>query len=603
MDVIWLKRDVRWKDHGPLAAAVQRPTLLLYLYEPDQLQEPTVHGSHVLFQHEGLVDMERSIEGDHHDDDDDEYFMYLTVCHNQAVDALDKLHAHTRIHRIFSHQETGHWASYQRDQAVRKWCRQHRIPCIEFQQQGVTRCLASRDDFDKKRQEFVQRPCHPSSPKKLQLQRFSTRELHDMGLRPFPKRLDLNLFTEIPAQHRHDRPRRYQRGGEREALATLHDFLHHRCREYSAGISSPHMAWTSCSRLSTYLAWGHVSLRYVIQACQARQVELRATKDTKAAQSLRAFASRLHWRSHFIQKLESESLLEKRDLCPAYQALRRSPGDWNEAYYQAWASGKTGFPLVDACMRSLIRTGWLNFRMRAMLVSFATYNLWLDWKRIAPHLGRLFLDFEPGIHYPQLQMQAGTTGINAMRVYSVTKQAKDQDPSGIFIRQYVAELQQVPPQYIHEPWRMSKEVQEENRIRIVDSLSDQVSYPQGVTTYPQPIVHEQDSARVAKDKIHAIRNQSSTKAMAQQVLEKHGSRHPRREQMNGRKRKTIDKPSTAKTEKEVDKQVKISSFFSAKNDKATGTSWACTACTFINDNSVSVTCSMCLKPRKALVCG
>ena len=126
--------------------------------------------------------------------------------------------------------------------------------------------------------------------------------------------------------------------------------------------------------------------------------------------------------------------MEARDVCPAFQSMRRGDDDWNEEYYQAWKHGRTGFPFVDACMRCLIQHGWLNFRMRAMLVSFATYNLWLDWTRISGHLARVFLDYEPGIHYPQIQMQAGTTGINAMRVYNVVKQGKDQDPDGTSVR-------------------------------------------------------------------------------------------------------------------------------------------------------------------------
>ena len=155
-----------------------------------------------------------------------------------------------------------------------------------------------------------------------------------------------------------------------------------------------------------------------------------------------------------MQKLESEPLLEKKDLCPSYQHLRRQEGDFNKSFFEKWKSGHKGFPFVDACIRCLHRHGWLNFRMRAMILSFATYNLWLDWKKIAPHLARLFLDYEPGIHYPQLQMQAGTTGINAMRVYNVTKQGNDQDPNGDFIRKYVLELRNVPNEYIHEPGKM-----------------------------------------------------------------------------------------------------------------------------------------------------
>ena len=124
-----------------------------------------------------------------------------------------------------------------------------------------------------------------------------------------------------------------------------------------------------------------------------------------------------------MQKLEDEPMMEKRCLCPSYEVLRTQSGDWNQQFYQAWATGLTGFPMVDACMRCLLQHGWVNFRRRAMLVSFACYNLWLDWRGIAPHLARVFLDYEPGIHYPQLQMQAGTTGINAMRVSGVTPRA------------------------------------------------------------------------------------------------------------------------------------------------------------------------------------
>eukprot|EP00587_Corethron_hystrix_P006720 CAMPEP_0113321348 /NCGR_PEP_ID=MMETSP0010_2-20120614/14865_1 /TAXON_ID=216773 ORGANISM="Corethron hystrix, Strain 308" /NCGR_SAMPLE_ID=MMETSP0010_2 /ASSEMBLY_ACC=CAM_ASM_000155 /LENGTH=288 /DNA_ID=CAMNT_0000179457 /DNA_START=294 /DNA_END=1157 /DNA_ORIENTATION=- /assembly_acc=CAM_ASM_000155 len=262
--------------------------------------------------------------------------------------------------------------------------------------------------------------------------------------------------------------------------------------------------------------------------------------------------------------------MERQDLCSAYQHLRRGPDDWNATYYTAWSCGKTGFPFVDACMRCLLRHGWLNFRMRAMLVSFATYNLWLDWKRIAPHLARVFLDFEPGIHYPQLQMQAGTTGINAMRVYNVTKQGRDQDPRGLFIRKYVPELKNVPLEYIHEPHKMSLQLQQKLKIRIgepkiISVLTTKVTAENEFavkTFYPSPIVDEKETAKVAKDKVAMVRNLMSTKRIAQEVYIKHGSRNKRSNEMNGVKPKALSS-STKRIQLEDRGQTSIKQLFSS----------------------------------------
>lgn len=442
MDIVWLKRDVRLHDHGPLSTALQRKdrrVLILYLYEPDQLSESTVHGSHVAFCNEGLLDLDRKLchlagiscqqQGE---------FQILTVCHAEIVATLQAIAKEYPVTRLLAHMETGHMASFERDKRVRCWCRKHKIPFVELQQTGVTRVLRNRDDFSKLLKQFTERPLH-QTPRAITCQLILDIDIPGRTRKPL-----FDELTEIPHVQRVDRTQR-QTGGESKALETLESFLQNRGKDFSKGISSPISSWSSCSRISPYLTWGHVSLRYVVKSVKAKQEENKRLKaagkdvDPGWARSLTAFLSRLHWRSHFIQKLESEPEIEKRDMCPAYQHLRRQAGDWNEHYYQAWESGKTGFPFVDACMRCLRTHGWLNFRMRAMLVSFATYNLWLDWHRIAPHLARVFLDYEPGIHYPQLQMQSGTTGINAMRVYSVTKQAKDQDRKGksqSFCREY-----------------------------------------------------------------------------------------------------------------------------------------------------------------------
>lgn len=254
-----------------------------------------------------------------------------------------------------------------------------------------------------------------------------------------------------------------------------------------------------------------------------------------------------------------------------FHILRRQPDDFCQEYYDAWCQGRTGFPFVDACMRCLIDCGWLNFRMRAMLVSFATYNLWLDWKKIAGHLARVFLDYEPGIHYPQLQMQAGTTGINAMRVYNCTKQGKDQDPNGVFIRKYVPELRNVPLEYIHEPCNMPVKIQRkcgviigngEGKNRpaglggifqpVQQSTTDETVSPlkAELVHYPSPIVDEKTTAKIAKDKISTVRKQESTKEEAQKVYIKHGSRRTRNADRDGVKPKAL---SSAVKRVKVDK--------------------------------------------------
>jgi len=507
-------------------------------------------------------------------------FQVLTVCHAGIIFTLQQILEQTKafrsgngigINQILTHEETGHLKSFSRDKTVRRWCRRRSIPITEYNQTGVTRCLKNRDNFSTNFSVFLNQPLF-ETPTEVELGRIRSRvELATNRLKltlcqqcASPINVMLEL-TEIPSEHRTDRPER-QCGGETKAIATTNSFLRSRGKLYAQSISSPNTSWNSGGRLSPFLTWGHVSTRYVIYKLKRRQEELRLLKkkqtrkridnagfgnlnhdnsddnDGPWLRSLAAFSSRIHWRSHFIQKLESEPDMEIRDLCPAYQHLRRQPTDWNETYYHAWSTGTTGFPFVDASMRCLLRHGWINFRMRAMLVSFATYNLWLDWKRIAPHLARAFLDYEPGIHYPQLQMQAGTTGINAMRVYNVTKQGKDQDPRGVFIKKYVKELANVPLEYLHEPNKMSQKLQQKFRVCVgaagaganstdggqcrlvqLDILSNETK-GEKYSYYPKPVVDENYSAKIAKEKVSAVKRQGLTKRLADRVYIKHGSR-------------------------------------------------------------------------------
>lgn len=234
-----------------------------------------------------------------------------------------------------------------------------------------------------------------------------------------------------------------------------------------------------------------------------------AELDPRWLQSLSSFQSRLRWHCHFIQKLEDEPELEFRALNRALEGLRDD--SFREAYFQAWAEGNTGYPMVDACMRALRQTGWLNFRMRAMLMSFASYQLWLPWRPTALHLAKYFLDFEPGIHFSQAQMQSGVTGINAIRIYSPIKQAHDHDPQGVFIKKHVPELNAVPTEYLAEPHKMPASLQ-----RRVGCIIGQ--------HYPNPIVEHDAAYSSARTRMSAARRTPEARAESERVYQKHGSR-------------------------------------------------------------------------------
>jgi deoxyribodipyrimidine photo-lyase len=213
-----------------------------------------------------------------------------------------------------------------------------------------------------------------------------------------------------------------------------------------------------------------------------------------------------------MQKLEDEPELEFQNLSRVYDGLREN--DFSEERFQAWKAGQTGYPMIDACMRALEQNSWINFRMRAMLMSFASNHLWLHWRPTALHLAKHFLDFEPGIHFSQCQMQSGTTGINSIRIYSPAKQVVDHDPRGIFIRQFVPELMNVPDEYLPEPHLMPLDIQSRFGCLIGKD-------------YPRPIVDHRTAYKYAQQKIYSIRQSESAIAESRRVFVKHGSRKKR----------------------------------------------------------------------------
>ncbi len=495
--LVWLKRDLRIGDHRPLAeAAVRGPCIVLYVYEPELLGSPEFSDAHLRFVNQCLQELDQRLA---------RIGGGITFRTGRIPDVFEPLHRKFRFQTLWSHQETGNRITYDRDLRVARWARQREIEWREIPQNGVVRPLRNRDGWSRRWQARMSEPI-TQPPTRLEapggLERERIRTAGELGVEPRG-------------------PGQTQRGGESRAGSVLDGFLAARGVDYRWAMSSPVTAWEGCSRLSPYLAWGAISMRQVHQATEQRRRQIRAERkagrevDRRWLGSLQSFAGRLRWHCHFMQKLEDEPELEFRNLNRAYDGLREEEFDGRR--FAAWCEGRTGYPMVDACMRCLHRTGWINFRMRAMLVSFACHHLWLHWREPAVFLGRCFLDFEPGIHFPQFQMQAGVTGINTVRIYSPIKQVHDQDPTGIFLRRWLPELEGVPDEHVAEPHRMSEAGQ-----RAAGCVIGR--------DYPAPIVEHRAAYAEARRRLHQVKRSAEAREEAERVYRRHGSRRrpPRR---------------------------------------------------------------------------
>ena len=481
LQVVWFKRDLRLVDHAPLvAAAGAGPVLPLYIAEPDYWAEPDTSYRHWAFLRGAVEDLRDRVA---------EAGGRLCVRTGDVVDVLSALRKEHGDFVLHAHEETGNHWTYRRDERVRAWCRDNGVVFSEKRQYGILRgSKLDRDRWSKSWDAFMARPAlaQPSP------------DWFDAGSEDIPSPEALGLA--------HDGIDWLQERGRDAALRTLNEFLYERGETYQKAMSSPVTGADACSRLSVHFVAGSISMREAYQATVARQKELESMSKAERGKwpsAMKSFVGRLHWHCHFIQKLEAEPELEWRPMARAYEGLRPVPNDPERL--ERYAAGRTGYPFVDACMRSLVATGWINFRMRAMLMSFASYDLWLPWQQSGQVLARLFTDYEPGIHWTQSQMQSGETGINAVRIYSPVKQGYDQDPDGVFIRRWVPELSDLEGKDLHEPWRL-------------DSL------PEG---YPERIVDHAEAAREARSRIWSVRGTVEAKAEAERVFQRHGSRKPR----------------------------------------------------------------------------
>lgn len=467
--VVWLKRDFRLQDHEPLAraAALGLPVLVLAFLEPSLDSSPESDVRHWDFVAQSLQQMNAFL----HPLGGRVYWL-----HTEVLPAFERIsEVYTLVH-LLSYQEIGLSVSYKRDKTVADWCLHAGVRWTEFPYAGVERGRNNRNGWVANWHRVME-----ASVAEVVLEKIQWAQLPE-GV-PQTEGYGRRVANRQP-------------GGPMYATRYLKSFCDERWHGYQKNISKPGASRQSCSRLSPYLAWGNLSMRQVYQHWEQQK---------KQGRNAQAFGSRLRWHCHFIQKFEMEDRMEFEPVNRGYLKMHKP---WREGLYSAWRNAETGIPIVDACMRCVQQTGYLNFRMRAMMISVLTHHLWLPWQEGAAFLASQFLDFEPGIHYPQVQMQAGLTGINIIRIYNPVKQSQEQDPDGVFIKEWLPALRELPSTLIHEPWKLTPLEQLAYGFRLGKD-------------FPHPVVNLEAAHRHARDLLYSWKEDPAVKAEGRRILSRH----------------------------------------------------------------------------------
>jgi deoxyribodipyrimidine photo-lyase len=483
--VHWFRRDLRVRDNTALhhAARDADGVITVFVLDDHYGDDPDIGPSRFRFLRESLEELAGSVA---------RLGGRLLLRRGPAAEALPRLLAEIGAHAVYANAEIGPYPE-SRDAGVRDALAAKGATLRLFQDALLVdpdRVVTDRGD-----------PYTVYTP-------FARRWAREEKAEPLPKPASLAGPHAGVESVRIERVRAWKDlrhetgnpcGGESHALRLLDEFLAGPISGYAQERNFP--ARRGTSRLSPHLHFGTISPRTLHAAALAGAGESTENRDVRprrmerrapqASGGHRSWLAELAWREFYHSILHHFPRVARESFRREFDALA-----WREdpAGLDAWKSGETGYPLVDAAMRELSTTHWMHNRARMVAASFLTKDLHVHWREGERWFEHELADADQANNNGGWQWAAGT-GTDAapfFRIFSPVLQSRRFDPDGEYIRRFVPALARVPSARIHEPWTMTPGEQDAFGCRIGRD-------------YPAPILDHAVERRVALGMYDAIK--------------------------------------------------------------------------------------------------
>jgi deoxyribodipyrimidine photo-lyase len=450
--IVWFRNDLRLADHQALtAAALKGPVVPLYIYSEEEEGEWPLGGASKVYLHDALIALKQSIPE-------------LLILEGRSLDVLLQVAEATGAKGVYWGRRYEPF-SIARDSQVKEALKKKSLEAVSFNHSLL---LEPWNILNKSKEPYtVFTPYYKAVLRELEVAKPLPIPQFVCFNHPIPSD-DLKL---LPKVHWDRTIHSSWKAGETQAVLHLKAFCEGHLHDYEQTRNYPAID-QGVSHLSPALHFGEISPRTIWH-------RVSQSKDGEP------YLRQLVWRdfAHYLLYHFPHT-----DLHPLRKLFEAFPWHSDEAKWEAWKKGRTGYPFVDAGMRELWATGWMHNRVRMVVASFLVKDLLLPWQQGARYFWDTLVDADLANNTFGWQWSAGCGADAApyFRIFNPTLQGEKFDPEGDYIRKWVPELKQMPSRWIHQPHTAPTRAEE----------------------YPLPIVDHAKAKEAALAAFHTLKEES-----------------------------------------------------------------------------------------------